>query len=106
MCPASSDDSGPRRIRNLHLERQGHLRFLDIRGAGKWADQKLVGYIDTTTLNPGGWADADKIELLAIRDLEYGTDLSGKSTVVLDRFEALGLTEAAGSPSAPKLRWL
>ena len=102
----SSDDSESSRSQNLRLEQDGFLKFLDIKAPGKQAVRKPADNADPAMLDPRSWIEADKIELLAIRDLEFSTDLSGKSTVVIDRFEAPSSTEASSLSDAPKLQWL
>ena len=86
------------------MEKRGLLHFLDIKGTKK-AKQSRRGGIDPSMLNLG-FIDSSKIKILAINDLEYGTDLLGKSTLVLDCSGAQGGATPANSTSEPKLTWL
>lgn len=90
-----------RRVSLEYLRLQGLVNFVDIKSRSTPIQDGQTGIADELNY---GCDDASKPELTVIHDMEYGTDLSGKSTVILG---CLDTQNTATCPSStPKTRWL
>lgn len=87
-----------------YLKSRGLLNFVDIKSRSNPNQDSQIDIADGSKLNYG-CDDASKPELTVIHDMEYGTDLSGKSSVIIGCLNTQNNTGASSS-STPKTRWL